>query len=93
MKHKIAIFFTILFMAIISAPTIIMSVDNSADISIFYSLNEEEETESFKLLFDKQEKSDHFVEMYSDDHSTGYTFKNYPKPHLNLVSPPPEFIM
>ena len=91
-KHKTAILFTIFFMAIIAAPTIISSIDDSVDISSFYGCNEEEEeAEKLKLVFED------FSEHLEDDlcnavreNQTEYAYKTYPKPHLNLISPPPE---
>ncbi|MBT8376843.1 MAG: hypothetical protein HKN99_08825 [Winogradskyella sp.] len=81
-----------IFMAFIAAPTIIASIDDSVDISLFFSVNEEEESGNFKLIF--EDKTD-FFETNCDGNAskslTGYTFKNYPKPHLNLITPPPEF--
>lgn len=92
-SKKAAIFFTILFLAIISAPSIIMSFDNTIDITCFYGENEEEEKESMKLLF---ELNVHNIEFSLPENNNNqndvYAFKNYPKPHLNLISPPPEFI-
>lgn len=90
-KYRIAIFFTILFMALISAPTIILSFDDSVDMSSFYSINEEEENENLKLLFeDNLELSEAFFVIQARGNHLVYTFKNYPKPHLNLIFPPPE---
>ncbi|WP_405574137.1 hypothetical protein [Winogradskyella sp. Asnod2-B02-A] len=92
-KHRIAILFTILFMALISAPVIILSIDDSVDTTCFFSINEEEENAHVKLLFDKDDQISEF--LFEDQTSTdliGYTFKHYPKPHLNLISPPPDFI-
>ncbi|WCC42331.1 hypothetical protein PJJ26_12990 [Tenacibaculum finnmarkense] len=43
MKVKIALFFSILFMSMIAAPTIITLIDSSQDVTIFLDLNEEEE--------------------------------------------------
>jgi len=90
-RYRIAVFFTILFMALISAPTIILSFDDSVDVSIFYSINEEEENQNVKLIF---EKADQDIEMLFEEQTdatlVGYAFKNYPKPHLNLISPPPD---
>jgi len=90
-QQKVAIFFTILFMAIISAPSIIMSIDDSVDITCFYGENEEEE--SLKLLFEVVDlnSESHFLEIDNDE-DIEYTFKTYPKPHLNLIFPPPDFI-
>lgn len=93
-KYKTAIFFTILFMAIITAPTIIVSIDDSVDISCFYGVGEEEEeSENLKLLFENYlENSEDLFVVKTNVHLIGYTFKTYPKPHLNLIFPPPEFI-
>ncbi|NNL82729.1 MAG: hypothetical protein HKP28_05030, partial [Winogradskyella sp.] len=51
-KYYFSIFFTIIFMAFIAAPTIIASIDDSVDISLFFSVNEEEESGNFKLIFE-----------------------------------------
>jgi hypothetical protein len=92
-KNKIAIFFTIFFMAIVAAPSLIMSIDESIDMTCFYGENEEEEKEGFKLLYEFTSQHDE-DSVVNNSNSTiiGYTFKNYPKPHLNLILPPPEFI-
>ena len=89
-KHRIAVFFTIIFMALIAAPTVIMTIDDSVDISCFYSLSEEE-NENIKLPFDNNlQDSESLIIFKIDAHSIGYAYKTYPKPHLNLISPPPE---
>jgi hypothetical protein len=91
LKRTIALCFVILFTLIISAPTIIVSCDDSADISAFFGMNEEEEQEDIKLLFDQKLEE---LEDLSIDSSKakyiGYTTNKYHKPHLNLISPPPE---
>lgn len=92
-KYRIAVFFTILFMALISAPTIILSFDDTYDVSSFYSINEEEENQNVKLVFESTSlESESLFEDQLSPNLIGYTFKNYPKPHLNLISPPPDFI-
>ncbi len=93
-KYRAAIFFTILFMAIISAPTIIASIDDSVDISYFFGIGEEEEeSENVKLVIENNlELSEDLFALQTNVHLIGYTFKTYPKPHLNLIIPPPEFI-
>lgn len=94
-KYRAAIFFTILFMAIISAPTIITSFNDSVDMSCFFGIGEEEEeSENVKLLFENnlELSEDHFV-IKTRDNLIGFTFKTYQIPHLNLISPPPEFIL
>ena len=51
LKRTIALLFVMLFTLMICAPTIIISCDDSADISAFFGMNEEEE--DTKVLFDK----------------------------------------
>jgi hypothetical protein len=92
-KHKIAIFFTILFMALLCAPTIILSFDSSVDVSSFYNINEEEENENLKLVFkDVLDDSENFFITHTGFSIVTYTFKTYSKPYINLIIPPPEFV-
>jgi hypothetical protein len=91
-----SIFLSLIFLAFLTAPTIISWVDNSVDISVFYSTSEEEEkgsekTKTFEVVFNNSIGKDvYFSSTYSTNHH-GYYCNNYPKPHLNLISPPPEF--
>ena len=92
-KYRAAVFFTILLMGLISAPTIILSIDDSVDVTCFYSISEEEENHAEKLIFENVNLDN--ASFFEDQVTTeviGYTFKNYPIPHLNLISPPPDFI-
>ena len=95
-KKVIAIFFTTLFMALIIAPSVIVALDDSIDTSIFYSITEEEENGKVKSVVPpfslvSSESISHFNLKNSQFFS--YRFKTYPKPHLNLISPPPEHII
>lgn len=93
LKKHISIFFTILFLAIITAPSIIMLLDDTVDISVFYSLSEEEEEiKHAKLLFSDNEEDLDYLRSVLKTNNLCYFFKNYSKPHLNLISPPPDFI-
>jgi len=96
-KNSIAILFTVLFMAIIIAPTIVVAIDDSIDVSILYGCTEEEEKESeknktFELISSNCKNNSLSFSVSKNELLLGYRFKNYPKPHLNLVYPPPEFI-
>ncbi|RZN83645.1 MAG: hypothetical protein EVB11_04275 [Winogradskyella sp.] len=91
-RHRTAIFFALLFMAIASAPTVILLMDDSADVTFFYGENEEEK-ENLKLLFQIPFiDSENQANAKSKRESDVYAFKKYPKPHLNLIFPPPEHI-
>ncbi len=98
-KNLLAIFFSLLFLTLILAPTIVLVVDSSIDISFVYDMSEEEEekgnenSKEFEKLvvdFDVEVITLHTSEDLGD---IGFTFKSYQKPHLNLISPPPESIL
>lgn len=80
-------------MALIVAPTVIIAIDDSVDTSIFYSITEEEETGKVKNVVSpyylQPDGSSSYTELKKYQY-IGYFFKTYPKPHLNLISPPPE---
>ena len=92
-KKLTALFIVVLFLSIISAPTIITSIDNSVDISMFDGLGEEEESENFKILIETM-----FTNMEQTDYSLlekdriDFTHGLYSKPLINIISPPPEII-
>lgn len=88
-KNAIAILFSILLLALISAPSIIIAIDDSVDISIFYSIAEEETS---KIKIQSPQDFNHTNNILALDNldDIAYFFKKYPKPHLNLISPPPE---
>ncbi|WP_417199843.1 hypothetical protein [Bizionia sp.] len=90
-KKTIAILFSILFVAFISAPSIIVAVDENVDVSIFYSITEEE-NENFKFPLSNSDFNE-LENLYATNAQDylGYYFKNYSKPHLNLISPPPDY--
>jgi hypothetical protein len=95
-KKTIALFFTILFMALLVAPTVIVALDDSIDTSIFYSITEEEESCKSKNLVSpfSLQNNDVLTSFKLKTHQFfSYRFKNYPKPHLNLIFPPPEQII
>jgi hypothetical protein len=91
----ISIFFSVIFLAFLTAPTIIVLVDDSVDISIFYASAEEEETgneknkDVEKIIFEAPFTTSAFTQTNMVNELT-YIYKEYAKPHLNLVSPPPE---
>lgn len=95
LKLNISVFFTFLLLGMISAPTVILSFDDSVDVSFFYSISEEEEeSESLKLAV--EEVSLDYEDVFFDINQTeivGYTYRTYSKPHLNIISPPPDFIL
>ncbi|RKE98653.1 hypothetical protein [Ichthyenterobacterium magnum] len=91
-KNVIAIFFSVLFMALITAPSIIIAVDDSCDVSIFYSITEEEEKESLKIVPTNELSETECLFASNSNDNLGYFFKSYLNPHINILSPPPDFI-
>lgn len=90
-QYNAALFFLFAFLAIISAPTIVMSFDDNIDITECSNLGEEEETEHLKILFDSISEPSEFAHLnLTISHKIEYTLKIYSKPQLNLVLPPPE---
>ncbi len=88
-------FFLLLFLGFIVAPTVIHTIDNSIDISFFYSITEEEErghqtVKNFEVIVSDLNLTEFFCVTKVTSNTIGYEFKKYPKPHLNLISPPPE---
>ena len=84
-----------IFMSLIVAPSIIAAIDDSIDTSIVYSLTEEEEHSKTKIVITL---TSHHPETVSDFTLNpyeffSYQFKSYAKPHLNLLSPPPDQII
>ncbi|MCD2258493.1 hypothetical protein [Psychroserpens luteolus] len=98
-KNQLAIFFSIFFLSLTTAPTIVMVVDDSMDVSFLYDISEEEEEkkgkdknkEFEKFLIDSDKDLDDFPALKKAN-NLDYAYKTYPKPHLNLIFPPPEFI-
>lgn len=97
MKTKITIFFSILFISVITAPTIISLVNENQDISIFLSLNEEEkenfETETFKdVKIFSNSYSLMFFKKIQKRKTVCFTSKNYSSVFLKITTPPPKFV-
>ncbi|KAB1068086.1 hypothetical protein F6U93_08090 [Tamlana haliotis] len=95
-RHFVSIILSMIFLAFIAAPTILKMVDDTIDISFFYSFAEEEENGTPKnvnkeivVLSDLNHESNFFLSNH--ENITGYVFKTYTIPHRNLVSPPPDF--
>ena len=95
-KSIISITLTLIFVGFLTAPTIIKLIDNSVDISIFYTTSSPEEEKGAEKKVDSEILFNTILMTNLDNASiksginSDFYFKNYPKPHLNLISPPPE---
>ncbi len=84
-------------MAFITAPTVISIIDSSVDVSLFYAAAEDEEkgnekNHDIEVLTSQCGNNDMSFAALENENKIRYYYKNYPKPHLNLISPPPDFI-
>ena len=98
-KNILSIFFSIVFISLITAPTILVIIDDSIDISLIYDISEEEEEKGSEknkelevFVVESHPELNDFT-LSKNKAFIEHAFKNYPKPHLNLISPPPEFIL
>ena len=91
-RNKLALFFAVFFIAIIATPSIILSVDDKVDVSLFYGENEEEEKENFKLLYLSETEEQNKPSLLQISVKLDcYELIEYPKPSINFIAPPPEF--
>ena len=94
-RNLVSLLLSAIFLTFLIAPTIIAAVDDSIDVSIFYASSEEEEKGSEKnkdieVLFFEFNASEIDFASNESKNNLEYCFKKYPKPHLNLIFPPPE---
>ncbi|WP_274476407.1 hypothetical protein [Mangrovimonas aestuarii] len=95
-RTTISIFFSILFVLFVSAPTVISVIEKSFDVSVFFSMNEEENNEnevSKKLELKMFELTD-TAQLSQLERSVKNEIVFYLKPYALLsadnTSPPPE---
>ncbi|WP_422091054.1 hypothetical protein [Tenacibaculum ovolyticum] len=97
MSKKVkAIFFSVAFLLFITAPTIIMVVDNTIDVSVIFSISEEEEKNNeeglnIQIYFNPIILNQSQLFLTTTENNLVYFFREYTKPHLNIISPPPDF--
>ncbi|TYC13437.1 hypothetical protein ES677_06820 [Bizionia gelidisalsuginis] len=92
-KKLISFFFTLLFAGFLMMPTIIVALDDSANVLLLFSVNEEEEnskSKTFEVVHTSEDREFDLLQGLKVKVNSKYCFKNYLKPHLNLISPPPE---
>jgi hypothetical protein len=94
-RNTVSILLSIIFWAFLTAPSVLSMIDDSIDISILYESSEEEEKGSenikdIEIKFSELNGNEANLDSTEAENNLGYSTKNYPNPHLNLVSPPPE---
>lgn len=95
LKQIISIFFTTLFVLFLMAPTVVAVLDNSVDVSVFFTTSEEEEKGGKKntekeLLYCDMGNAELGLALDEKENNLEYFQKKYPNPHLKLISPPPK---
>lgn len=94
-KTIVSIFLSVVFLLFIAAPTILLIADDTIDISVAFSISEEEEKGNenhldIEVLFSAEKKTNESnLGFVSAKNNVGYYYKKHPKLHLNLISPPP----
>lgn len=97
MKIKIALFFFIFFGCILTAPTVLSLLNEDQDISIFLSLNEEEEENleiktCGKITIATNTYTHVFFKKIQKIKNIRFTSKKYTVFFPKTVTPPPEFL-
>lgn len=96
LQRIISITLSLLFVLFLTAPTIIMMIDKTADVTIFYTSNEDEEKNGQEKDIDKKIVVNQYLQGDSDFdlkpimNYLDYFPKNYSNPFINIISPPPE---
>ena len=102
MKVRIAIFFTLLFAVLLTAPAVISLTDVSKDIAFFLDINEEEGENKGK----EESKADSKLKIYPNTFTASFLSsyieitknirfqsKNYVSHCPKIVTPPPKLIL
>ena len=97
LRNTIAIILSSIFLLIVVMPTVMIVVDDSVDVSMFYTTSEEEKDKNQE----KNKEKDFIVLDINnplqininefEENNLEYYFKVYKKPHIKLMSPPPKF--
>lgn len=95
-RNIVSIFLSIIFLVFIAGPTILVMIDDSVDVSSYYTSTSSEEennnhvNKEVKVLAFVQKENEFFIALTKKENNSCYSLNNYPKIHLNLISPPPD---
>ena len=96
-KRGISLVFSIFFLLYLGLPTILTIVDSSINVSLIASTPEEEKSEKSEKNFDSQVLFSNVKPINSgiaksySKLSLLYCTKKYGKPHLDIISQPPDY--
>ena len=96
-KRLVSTLLAIFLTVVVVAPTLISIVDNTVEVGLFETSEEEKDTRGENKAEIEKLLTNHSHRVFSSEilnfrNNLGYCFKVYPKPHLNLISPPPELV-
>lgn len=97
-KKLVSKILLILFLGFLVTPSTILIVDSSFDVSIFYGIGNEKEEKvnekniEIELLLNNIGENEFTFDKSIVQNRIDYLFKKYPKPHLNLILPPPDLL-
>lgn len=102
MKIRISIFFSLLFLSVLIAPTIICLTNSTQEIAFFIDINEEEEENKGK----EESKTDSKLKLYSStflnsflsnaietNENIRFHSKSYISKHPKVTKRPPKYIL
>ncbi|MCG1035175.1 hypothetical protein [Polaribacter sargassicola] len=95
MKIKTAIFFSFLFVCVVTTPTIISLLDKNQNVSFFLNLNEEDNNENEILKNIKVYQNSYskiFFSHFTEVVSIHFTSTKYSSLFPKIYTPPPEIL-
>ena len=98
-QPKIALFFALMFSAVIVTPSVMMIADKDCDLAIYFSENEEEEKKGNESPKDAEDKI--LISMmgveemeYKENNKSFYHYSaHHPDEFIQIISPPPEVLI
>ncbi|WP_298341075.1 hypothetical protein [uncultured Algibacter sp.] len=97
-KNVLALILSSIFILVVVMPTVIIALDDSVDVSIFYNNSEEEKDNTQEKNIDKEfiftlvNTSLKINGKDLEELSLHYYSRTYNKPHIELSFPPPKIV-
>ena len=94
-KSLISTLLAIFLTVVVVSPMLVTVVDNTVEVGLFETSEEEKDTRGESKVEIEKLLTNNSLRVFSSEMMNsrsylGYFYKAYPKPHLNLISPPPE---
>ncbi|MGY5849253.1 hypothetical protein [Salegentibacter sp. F14] len=92
--NKTAYILAFLFVTFLVTPSFVVLIDKSADVSMAYSVNEEESSKTqINLEFNWEETQSNYLSIHylQEQNSAGHFYSEaYPVVFIDVISPPPK---